>query len=112
MIKRFANWLCDHAPIYGWDKGYQTTNHVIWSWVILAITLLCAFFISPFDIAKPIQAICLTMTFGPFVQELIYMFIKRKNDKSYHYDISNVFSGVIGGVMGMLLSMFIWWIIR
>ena len=107
MIQKFADWLSDHAPLYGWEKGYQTLVHVLYSWVVALSLIAFAIFVPIEDIALPIQVLFGCLTVVPFVQELIRFAIKKD-----HFDISNVFSCIIGGVMGGFVGAFVWWVLR
>lgn len=102
VIQQFADWLSDHAPLYGWEKGYQTLVHILWSWFTAIMLLVLAIFVSPNDIAFPIQILFGIITVVPFVQELIYSKINGTT-----YDISNVFACIVGGVIGGFLAGFV-----
>lgn len=122
-IEKLGNWLSEHALIWGWEKGYQSTVHLVWTWVTIIAMIVMKFTLADITLG-------FSILFGggqilAFVQELIRMFVARRRNSVSEvperdmtpatdtgFRIDNVFSSIIGLVIGGFIAGIIWWIIR
>lgn len=110
-IVKLGNWLTEHAFIWPWAKGYQSTTHLIWIWItflgMLAIGL-----------TLPDVTIGFTILLGggqifAVIQELArWLIVKYTKNRDEKFNPGNIFANIIGIVIGGLFAILAWLLIH
>ena len=100
-VIKLGNWLTEHALVWPWDKGYQSTTYLIWIWITFFGMLIMGLTLSDVTIG-------FTILLGggqifAVIQELARWLIVK---------YTNIFANIIGIVIGGLFAMLVWLLIR